>query len=577
MANIIDDIVIMNALLECEELEEFYEYDMDNEAFREALGKVKKLEIKVYGNRKMFSQETLEQLNTLLPQMHNLKNLTIINRGKSERVDITSIFDNLEPSIERLFIVGCNIGGGFAEDELKKFEALKDVTFENIAISQIPVFPNTDRMIKLRGEILGITDVDCLDYGTSDKNRLIFISNEEVQQMIDAYAGEPLPIELYEKYAEYVDRFKSEICISLNDVNQLSLEKLEALKADERIKNITIQGGAYSYTDKSTWYSIEEYSAIRQEIDKIVESVVVPDEDDPDREKKIFAQVYKILGEKIDYDHYAISEEGKKDDKLLYDCRNLKNGLLGVDRNGQKQNLAVCAGYADILRNVLSCFGIKSEYVSSFAHVAIVEENGIWTEKTDENGKIIFSNGTTDPMAHAYNSVELDGQKYYCDLTWDVSNIKVGRYPLKNFLKSYESFLISHKDQGFNEYMADKEANVSLSYSKQFAIFDQIVHAQDKVEEMIQENYLSGFVSECLDAISQGEGTLTPRDFLDTIALVKRVEDSILTREEDKMTNMAVGLGEGQFVFETSNEGELKRLKNQISERRRRDSGKQSR
>ncbi|MBQ3414495.1 MAG: hypothetical protein IJH39_03940 [Clostridia bacterium] len=75
------------------------------------------------------------------------------------------------------------------------------------------------------------------------------------------------------------------------------------------------------------------------------------------REKKIFMQVYKILGEMIEYNYYAISEEGKKDFELTKSCRSLKEGLL--------KGKAVCAGYANILKNIIEEFGIEAKYISA--------------------------------------------------------------------------------------------------------------------------------------------------------------------------------------------------------------------
>lgn len=89
-------------------------------------------------------------------------------------------------------------------------------------------------------------------------------------------------------------------------------------------------------------YTREDFLQIRQKIDEIKEKIEIPDSSDENREKKIFMQVYNILGKKIDYNHYAVTEEGRKDSVLRITCRNLKDGLL--------KGKAVCAGYADNIK-----------------------------------------------------------------------------------------------------------------------------------------------------------------------------------------------------------------------------------
>lgn len=43
-------------------------------------------------------------------------------------------------------------------------------------------------------------------------------------------------------------------------------------------------------------------------------------------------------------------------------------------------------------------------------------------------------------VGHAWNSVFLDGEEYYCDLTWDADDIKMNNYPLRYCLCDGESF-----------------------------------------------------------------------------------------------------------------------------------------
>lgn len=572
MANQISESILTDALIECDELSEFYEYDIDSEEFIRALNKVENFTISI-SKADTLEESMLEELNLLLKHMKNLKRLGIFNRA-GERIDVTSIFEHISSEVEVVRIRGMNLTHGISEDVANRLKKLQEFTVSKCNIPRIPVFSKDGCKITLYEGITEISDRECIDYAMDSKvnNRLNVSGRDEVTRLLGVMEGKPLPLELYKKYKEFTDKFDS-ICISIKNVNHLSLEQLEELESDKHIKNIAVEGG-FKSADKNSWYSLEEYKLVRGEIDKIVTKIKLPNQDDKDREKKIFAQVYKLLGKRIAYDHYAISTEGKLDKELRYNCRNMKNGLLGVARDGKNMCMAVCAGYADILRNVLSCLGIESEYISSMSDKRFfLDKNGAYVPQKDDNGKNIYENGTTDPMGHAYNLVSLDGKKFYCDLTWDADNIKVDRFPLWNFLNSSEFFLRSHDKVGFNKVTSDKDANFSLPFNEQLQLFEEV--AKEEISQMIQENYLSGFVSQYLGSIKQGDKAHESQKFLNMLECVKKVEKLILGREENNRTNMGITIGEKSFVLDTGDK--LKEMKRDIQTRRLRESGHESR
>ncbi len=179
----------------------------------------------------------------------------------------------------------------------------------------------------------------------------------------------------YDEYKKNLKKYRltnEDITIEIESTKEIDSDQALALLSNSRVKQIKITGresihGGHTKSElEGNFYSIEDYISIREEIDKVVQQVKPPEIGEPDREKKIFAQVYKTLGKMMSYDKYAITPEGEKDFQLACDCRNLKNGLLGVMRNGKKERICVCAGFAEILRNVLACLGIDSIYVTSF-------------------------------------------------------------------------------------------------------------------------------------------------------------------------------------------------------------------
>lgn len=568
MSKIIDDEIISQVLFNCVELFDFDDFDLSDPDFVEALAKVEKLMIKVPKGKNL-SAESIAQLNLLLKQMTGLEILDI-NNSRGQMIDATSIFDSIPPSVERVLLKNLSFSQDMNQDSINNLSDLTYLRFEDSILSNLPILPNEKGLVFV-DEKATIPMDQLIEYGVHHK---LSTSIDEVRCVISALrSGTPVPLELYEKYNTFFAESDRDICIQIDNVGALDLQKLEELKNNSRIKSIYIEGGCYSHEmdNELTVYSLEEYASVRAEIDKIVSQVEIPDSDDKDREKKIFAQVYRILGEKISYDHYAISEEGKKDTELAHNCRNLKNGLLGIERNGQIENLAVCAGYADILRNVLSCFNIEAQYISSKSEVELKFENGAYVDKTDENGKLVYRNGTNDPMGHAYNFVVLDGESYYADLTWDASYIKSKRFPMPNFLKSSAEFEQSHEDVGFNSQYKPK-AFGTFPPEKQFELFGAGVAPElSKMQSMIDEGYLSGFVAEYLGAVKGGRENITPEELISAMEFIKRIEDHILARE-NSFSNIAVGLGDDKkFVFETSNPEKLKKMKREIKKRRERE------
>ena len=328
-------------------------------------------------------------------------------------------------------------------------------------------------------------------------------------------------MESYEKYKNYLANY-DELYVAIGNVSDLDLTKLESIKKDSRIKGICVKCGNNQVPQ---CYSFEEYEDIKKVIDNIIGMVKLPNADDPNRDKLIFAQIYKILGKNIRYDHYAISAEGEKDKKLSCDCRNLKNGLLGVRRNGKKELLTVCAGYATILQNLCACFNIKCDYLRS-------NSMPVW----DNWGK--YENGTSDPMGHAYNAVYLDGKAYLCDLTWDANNMKLDQLG-ENFLRSYEEFCKTHKDEGFS---SDNVTVVTQSGETRHALNPQLfIHscsdkeqlqlfgmvAKGNIDEMISEGYLANFAMSNIEYIKQVRGRVGMLEYIELIQTIHGIEDYI--------------------------------------------------
>ena len=490
----------------------FESWDLDDPQFMKYLERITILNFNL--NSHLDSEDVLEQLKLLLGCAKNLKYFSLKNdsNGYEYRMNIGSIFDNLGSKVEYLNLSGLNLKTSIKQENFDKLTQLHTILFENCELSSLPILPNHKGKVCV--DTYCAIPTESLVYYAKEHN--LQAPNRDIEIMIAVLNGEKVavPLEVYQENMGFFKECIEDICISIEDPSKLDLEGLEELKKNTAVKKIHILGGCYHYNkeDEGVAYTLEEYATVRKEIDRIISNVEIPSEDCRDRELKIFTQVYKILGKMIDYDHYAweCKEEGREDEveALKYSCRNMKNALCGVERDGELKKLTVCAGYADVLKNTLACFGIKSQMIVT---------------KLPE---IELGHG------HAYTKVCLDGEYYYSDLTQDSNNIKTDRYPLPYFLKSAADFEKSHSIFGFKPQENDK-ATKTISIEKQFELFDAEKIVEEEIADMISEGYLSGFVSQYLGAIQAQRDSVQATKLIDVMWRIRELEDYIMKQQRD--------------------------------------------
>ena len=274
-------------------------------------------------------------------------------------------------------------------------------------------------------------------------------------------------------------KLKTQTSAVIKNASDLTAEELEKR---ESVYSVRMEDGQNTWEQQGEPYTRDEYIAVRKEIDKIIESVEFPDEHDPDRDKKVFAQIYKALGKKISYDYYAISKEGRKDKRLDITCRNLIGGLL--------EDKAVCAGYADILRNTLACVGIHSEYAG--ANVDI--EGGVPLD-------------LSDPGGHAWNKVFIDlnsedslpGKYYFVDITWTEIVSSYGEelshtyFGLSDEDVKETHFAFTGRKDKYSKYAASENLRYydSFEYSYQDTDYDLVIENTDELTAMFDYLFVS--------------------------------------------------------------------------------------
>ena len=167
MAKEINDSILTDALIECDELSEFYEYDIDSEEFRKALNKIEEFTVSI-GSVDTLTESMIEQLNLLLKHMKNLKKLGIFNRAK-ERIDVTSIFEHISSEIEVIRIRGMDLTDGISEDSANRLKNVREFQVSKSNIPRIPVFPKDGCKIHLGEQITEISDRECIDYAINSE------------------------------------------------------------------------------------------------------------------------------------------------------------------------------------------------------------------------------------------------------------------------------------------------------------------------------------------------------------------------------------------------------------------------
>jgi transglutaminase/protease-like cytokinesis protein 3 len=175
---------------------------------------------------------------------------------------------------------------------------------------------------------------------------------------------------------------------SYQSIVDLSLEELDKLNPDD-IVNIRYNNSLDGFANIGDFHRVSDMKKILLTCQKLLSDIDLnqPEED-------IFMQIYIKLGLLLHYDES--------------DCSSAYNMRALLNKNG------VCLGITMALKALLD--------------MAHIESNIVFTAYKP----------TSD---HAFLQVKLNGKWYYCDLTWDLDNIKNGT--IKCCLLSEESIQTS--------------------------------------------------------------------------------------------------------------------------------------
>lgn len=160
-----------------------------------------------------------------------------------------------------------------------------------------------------------------------------------------------------------------------DDLNEL-LDRSDIKIKDEDVIII-------NYDSNVNYHGYYEYKILKKIIDLIKE--IIKDTYFIEGEDNKFIYIYTKLAQMLSFDHDAYDIDENED--YVYGSATTSRNLCGL-----LNKKCVCVGFSVILKNILSCVGIKSIILSS-----------------DD---------------HEFIKVKIYDKWYYCDLTKDAFNIK---------------------------------------------------------------------------------------------------------------------------------------------------------
>ena len=392
--------------------------------------------------------------------------------------------------------------------------------------------------------------IDFFSDKRAKEQRAVYIDDiddltEEYIENINLFAkGENTTLILTPEKAQMLkDMVSKDINVQLliKNASELSVEQLDELNDAFSLSSIKVDDPEQSLNKQQTVpYDIDTYRKCRSTIDELLQGIDL-NSNEPNRDKKIFGEVIKRLADHMSYDHASLKKEKAEEQQALEEinkqldeegikglqkeiaaksrlntmrderdsrtsvvCRNMEGGLIN--------NTCVCAGYAEIVRNVFACCGIDSKYISG-------------------------PNTRTMESGHAWNQINLDGQWYNLDLTWDRDAIVDG--------KQTEYTLKSDRDFGHTVYDSSKsikhKCDSSLAIDEVETYIHGEAHTQNTDEKKTSElqaiedtpkirYYLPGKAKEDIKVADLSEEQLKKGGFL-------KVLESDLTESDIKKSH----------------------------------------
>ena len=231
-----------------------------------------------------------------------------------------------------------------------------------------------------------------------------FIDIESVEQMIKnekSYKGVP-------------------IIITIDNIGQLPLDKISDIESKFDVEGVRIIEKDRNVKIEQRPISLDGYKRIRNVIDNdIINKLYVTEQTNKTAvDVQLTTQILRLIAKKVKYD-----TEGKEKSKQLSREEWFSYYSNVSNITGLVTGKTVCGGYAEILRNVLSCVGIKSKTMV---------------------GK------TADNKGHAWNQIEIGNAWFNIDLTLAAEQVRKGN-PSGDLFMSDIAFFGDRRTMVFNQ------------------------------------------------------------------------------------------------------------------------------
>lgn len=299
---------------------------------------------------------------------------------------------------------------------------------------------------------------------------------------------------LYDRYAQLNDEEQQIYCALLDQLNDrktsCTIKGTDAETYEASVNNAVyalyfdhpeffwIDGG-YSYTRTITGrmkielhcYDYWKYSMNRKKYqtaldERVNEIVELASQQETDYDKVKFVHDYLVQTVTYDHDTYENDISGQSLVTKLDASYEYAHSAYGCLVN----NLCVCDGYAKAFQLVMQKIGISCYY----------------TEGNADNGEV--------NMAHAWNFLQLDGDYYYVDVTWDDMNKE--DYPefvrYEYFDITYDELMRDHSypdNEKYNWAPKTDAIDYNYYYHEDYYLtsyhFDEV---SDILERQLQEN-----------------------------------------------------------------------------------------
>ncbi|MBE5812434.1 MAG: hypothetical protein E7314_02110 [Clostridiales bacterium] len=208
------------------------------------------------------------------------------------------------------------------------------------------------------------------------------------------------------------------LCYARHSLADASLDYLKKLKENGHTQ-LYICGGECEITPEQhdeginlNLYNIDDLINIKLAILELKKQIQVPSSKDPNREKKIYSQIVRVLSENIEYDDWAAKtskeeyeeKTGKSYNEYVAQNEGRDKAVSDLESRslvGLLHGAAVCHGFAEIIRNIAAEYGIQVDCVRGVAGGEAHEWNqvkldGIWYDDDFTNYRRALVDGKLD-------------------------------------------------------------------------------------------------------------------------------------------------------------------------------------